>query len=75
MVEPVITDMQTPAESNIATPKCPTCDVRMHLRVLVPRDDGGGEWRFSCPVCKTSGRDHQAIGVSGFARISAVQRP
>jgi hypothetical protein len=46
--------MQTPAESSIPTPKCPTCDVKMHLGVLVPRDDGGGEWRFSCPVCKTS---------------------
>jgi transposase-like protein len=48
------TNMQTPTESSIPTPKCPTCDVKMHLSVLMPRDDGGGEWRFSCPVCKTS---------------------
>jgi hypothetical protein len=49
------TDMQAPAESSIPTPKCPTCDVKMHLGVLLPREDGGGEWRFSCPVCKTCG--------------------
>jgi hypothetical protein len=36
------TNMQTPAESSIPTPKCPTCDVKMHLSVLVPRDDCGG---------------------------------
>jgi hypothetical protein len=45
--------MRTAAESSIPSPKCPTCDVRMHPNVLVPRDDGGGEWRFGCPVCKT----------------------
>jgi hypothetical protein len=43
--------MQTTAETSIPSPKCATCDVRMHLSVLV---DGGGEWRFNCPVCKTS---------------------
>jgi hypothetical protein len=26
----------------------------MHLNVLVPRDDGGGEWRFSCRVRKVT---------------------
>jgi transposase-like protein len=46
--------MQTPAESNIPTPKCTICDLQMRLSVLVPREDGGGEWRFRCPVCKTS---------------------
>jgi hypothetical protein len=46
--------MQTPAESSIPTPKCPIRDMKMRLSVLVPRCDGGGEWRFSCPVCKTS---------------------
>jgi transposase-like protein len=46
--------MQTAAETSIPSPKCATCDARMQLSVLVPRDDGGGEWRFSCPVCKTS---------------------
>jgi hypothetical protein len=46
--------MQTAGETSIPSPKCATCDVRMHLNVLVPRDDGGGEWRFNCPVCKIS---------------------
>jgi hypothetical protein len=46
--------MQTTAETCIPSPKCAICDVRMHLNVLVLRDDGGGEWRFGCPVCKTS---------------------
>ena len=41
-------------ETSVPSPKCPTCDVRMNLNVLVPRDDGGGEWRFSCPVCKVT---------------------
>jgi hypothetical protein len=46
--------MQTAAETSIPNPKCPTCDVRMHLNVLVPPEDGGGEWRFNYLVCKTS---------------------
>jgi hypothetical protein len=47
-------NMQTAAETSIPSPKCQTCDVRMHLSVLAPRDDGGGEWRFNCPVCKVA---------------------
>ena len=42
----------TPSISAPRPPLCPECSMLMDLKLVMPTQDGGDEYWFSCPHCK-----------------------